>query len=55
VEYTILVIWYIWKHRNSIIFDNRVCDVGEVFNKIQVKSWAVVKGKYNNVYFPYPA
>jgi len=49
----VLVLWVIWKHRNKIIFDNKMCDVGELFDTIQVKSWAVVRAIYNNAYFSF--
>lgn len=36
-------IWYLWKHRNSIIFNNSRPDPEEVFDLVRIKSWFRLK------------
>jgi len=43
--------WYIWKHKNEIIFKNRKCDVIEVLTLIQSKIWAILREKYKDTLF----
>jgi len=49
----LIIISLIWKHRNEIIFRNRVCDVVEVFAFAQVKTWVIIKIKFDKVVFNY--
>jgi len=35
------------------MFKNRKCDSVEVFARVQSMSWAIIIGKYKNVYFSY--
>ena len=47
------IISLVWKHRNEIIFRNRVCDAVEVFAFTQVKTWAIIKAKFDKVVFSF--
>lgn len=44
-------IWYIWKHRNSIIFKNARPDLEEVFDLVRIKSWICLKFKFKGTCF----
>jgi len=35
---SMIIVWHSWKHRNNIIFNNKVFDSQELFSTIQVKS-----------------
>ena len=37
------VCWSIWLMRNDVIFSNGVCDVFQVLNLIQIRSWTWLK------------
>jgi len=50
---SLIIVWYVWKHKNDIIFKNRKCDIQEVFVLVQVKSWTVIRAKYNKVSFTF--
>jgi len=43
----------IWKHRNDFIFRNREWDALEVFALVLVKTWAIIKVKFDKVDFSY--
>jgi len=42
------IVWCLWEHRNSIVFNQGVVDEEEVFQKAQLKSWLWLKHKGNN-------
>lgn len=44
-------IWYLWKHRNAIIFKNSSPDVDEVINLVKIKSWLWLKFKFEGTNF----
>lgn len=46
-------IWYIWKHRNAIIFRNSSPDADEVFDLIKVNSWLWLKYMVGGISFNY--
>jgi len=41
------IVWCLWEHRNSIVFNQGVVDEEEVFQKAQLKSWLWLKHKGN--------
>ena len=47
------VVRCLWEHRNSIVFNQRVVDVEEVFHNAQLKSWLWLKHKENNFNYSY--
>ena len=42
------IIWCLWEHRNSVVFNEGVVDDEEVLYKAQLKSWLWLKHKGNN-------
>lgn len=46
-------IWYLWKHRNAIIFRDSGPDVEQVFELIKVNTWLWLKFKVGGVLFFY--
>ena len=47
------IIWCIWKHRNSLVFNQDRINAVEILTMAQVQSWAWLKHKVNKANFSY--
>jgi len=45
----VAIVWEIWKHRNNVVFNNRVGDDSEIFVLAQLRGWSWAKFRPNGV------
>ena len=49
----VLVLWFIWKHRNNVIFNQTKMDAKEILTMAQIQYWAWMKHKVRKVNFSF--
>jgi len=45
----VAIVWELWKHRNNVVFNDRVVDDSEIFVLAQLRGWSWTKFKPNGV------
>lgn len=46
-------VWEIWKERNNMLFNDKVCSVVQIVDKIMSQTFMWLKGKYASLPFNY--